>query len=171
MKRISFCEQGNYAAAYDKLIRALQSDPQNTGFDVCDGASVSDRQNEQRSGCGLRLPDDADMPTQDARVGAIDVALAEDNVGQSETARQRPAKRYVAAASDFTGTAGRGAGQSSAGDDLSAQRAASCWAAIDQQLQTPTMGGLLLADNPFVTTVMPVMCYGGDNVSVYVAAA
>lgn len=46
-------EEGNYAAAYDKLIRALQSDPQNTRFDVRHGPSVPDRQNEQRSGRAL----------------------------------------------------------------------------------------------------------------------
>ncbi|MEG9339571.1 hypothetical protein V6S21_05975 [Klebsiella pneumoniae] len=46
-------EQGNYAAAYDKLIRAMQSDPQNTDSDVRHGAAVPERQNERRGRGGL----------------------------------------------------------------------------------------------------------------------
>lgn len=146
-------EQGNYAAAYDKLIRALQSDPQNTDLMFAMGRLYQTGKMNKEAGVLYDYLMTRDTDDQAARVGAIDVALAEDNVQKASTlasglrtdssperllllARLEEAKGNHQQAMTYLRSArGKLVG-------LESTNAAA----------TPTIGGVLLADNPFTTT-------------------
>lgn len=90
-------EQGNYAAAYDKLIRAMQSDPQNTDLMFAMARLYQSGKMNKEAGVVYDYLMTRDTPNQDARAGAIDVALAADNpfIGVSQTsAPTRTASAY-----------------------------------------------------------------------------
>lgn len=76
--------QKNYAEAYDKLINALQQDPQNTDLMLAMARLYQSGKMNKEAGTVYHYLMARDTPNQDARVGAINVALAESNV---ETAR------------------------------------------------------------------------------------
>jgi thioredoxin-like negative regulator of GroEL len=78
-------EEGNYAAAYDKLIRALQSDPQNTDLMFAMGRLYQTGKMNKEAGVLYDYLMTRDTEDQAARVGAIDVALSENNVQKATT--------------------------------------------------------------------------------------
>lgn len=146
-------EQGNYAAAYDKLIRALQSDPQNTDLMFAMGRLYQTGKMNKEAGVLYDYLMTRDTDDQAARVGAIDVALAEDNVQKASTlasglrndtspermlllARLEEAKgNHQQAMTYLRNARGKLVGLESS-----------------NSTGTPTIGGVLLADNPFTTT-------------------
>ncbi|MER0126168.1 cellulose biosynthesis protein BcsC [Franconibacter daqui] len=78
-------EQGNYAAAYDKLIHALQNDPQNTDLMFAMGRLYQSGKMNKEAGVVYDYLMTRDTPDQAARAGAIDVALAQDDVNKARS--------------------------------------------------------------------------------------
>ncbi|HEY3589028.1 MAG TPA: cellulose synthase subunit BcsC-related outer membrane protein [Buttiauxella sp.] len=142
--------QGNYAAAYDKLIRAMQSDPQNTDLMFAMARLYQSGKMNKEAGVVYDYLMTRDTPKQDARAGAIDVALASGNVDKAKQltnglrndetpdrllllarvaeadGNHQQAMRYLRTArGKLVGLEGTGGGTA------------------------PTIGGLALADNPF----------------------
>lgn len=68
-------EQGNYAAAYDRLMGAMQNDPQNTDLMFAMARLYQSGKMNKEAGVVYDYLMTRDTPTQDARSGAIDVAL------------------------------------------------------------------------------------------------
>ncbi|MGY5954877.1 cellulose synthase subunit BcsC-related outer membrane protein [Kosakonia sp. BK9b] len=157
-------EQGNYAAAYDKLIRALQNDPQNTDLMFAMGRLYQSGKMNKEAGVLYDYLMTRDSDDQAARVGAIDVALSENNVTKAQSlanglrsnsspdrllllARLEEAKGNHQQAMTYLRSArGKLVGLDSTNRDA-----------------TPTLGGVLLADNPFTTTsksAAPQSLYG-----------
>ncbi|THD50305.1 tetratricopeptide repeat protein [Enterobacteriaceae bacterium ML5] len=75
-------EQGQYAAAYDKLIVALQADPQNRDLMLAMARLYQSGKLNKQAGQVYNYLMTNDTPNQDARVGAINIAL-----GEGDTAR------------------------------------------------------------------------------------
>ena len=78
-------EQGQYAAAYDKLVVALQAQPQNRDLMLAMARLYQSGKMNKQAGQVYDYLMSNDTPTQDARVGAINVALAE---GDNQKAHQ-----------------------------------------------------------------------------------
>ncbi|MCE0814520.1 cellulose biosynthesis protein BcsC [Buttiauxella sp. S04-F03] len=150
--------QGNYAAAYDKLIRAMQSDPQNTDLMFAMARLYQSGKMNKEAGVVYDYLMTRDTPEQDARAGAIDVALASKDVDKAKQlaaglrndetpdrllllARVAEADGNHQQAMSYLRTArGKLLGLQGVGDGTA-----------------PTLGGLALADNPFTpkTSVAP----------------
>lgn len=146
-------EQGNYAGAYDKLIGALQNDPQNTDLMFAMARLYQTGKMNKEAGVVYDYLMTRDTPTQDARAGAIDVALAQGNNDRAADlanglrndnspdrllllARVEEAQGHHQQAMTYLRSArGKLVG-------LDATNTA----------QTPTVGGLLMSDNPFIGT-------------------
>ena len=146
-------EQGNYAAAYDKLMRALQSDPQNTDLMFAMARLYQTGKMNKEAGVVYDYLMTRDTDSQDARVGAIDVALAENNVekAQSLASGLRPdnsADRMLLLArlEEAKGN------HQQAMTYLRSARGKLVGLDSTNSAATPTIGGVLLADNPFVRT-------------------
>lgn len=144
-------EQGNYAAAYDKLMRALQNDPQNTDLMFAMARLYQTGKMNKEAGVVYDYLMTRDTPDQDARVGAIDVALAEDNVAkakqlanglQSNSSPQR--LLLLARLEEAQGN------HQQAMTYLRSARGKLLGLQSTNSSATPTMDGLLLADNPFM---------------------
>jgi thioredoxin-like negative regulator of GroEL len=146
-------EQGNYAAAYDKLIRALQSDPQNTDLMFAMARLYQTGKMNKEAGVVYDYLMTRDTPDQDARVGAIDVALAQDNVAKAkqlanglQTNNSPQRLLLLARLEEAQGN------HQQAMTYLRSARGKLVGLDSTNSAATPTMGGLLLADNPFVST-------------------
>lgn len=142
-------EQGNYAAAYDKLIGALQNDPQNTDLMFAMGRLYQSGKMNKEAGVVYDYLMTRDTPDQAARAGAIDVALAQDDVNKARSlaaglrndnspdrllllARVEEAQGNHQQAMTYL--------RSARGRLLGLQEGSS---------GTPVVGGLLASDNPF----------------------
>lgn len=161
-------EQGNYAAAYDKLIRALQQDPQNTDLMFAMGRLYQSGKMNKEAGVVYDYLMTRDTPAQDARAGAIDVALANNDVAKA---------RQLAAGLKNTGEPTRllllarvAEAEGNHQQALALLRTARGKLVGLQENGTstsPMLGGLVLADNPFGGTARTV---GNGSQSVYGAA-
>jgi thioredoxin-like negative regulator of GroEL len=146
-------EQGNYAAAYDKLIRALQSDPQNTDLMFAMGRLYQTGKMNKEAGVLYDYLMTRDTDDQAARVGAIDVALASDNVQKATTlasglrSDSSPERMLLLARLEEA----KGNHQQ-AMTYLRSARGKLVGLESTNSTGTPTIGGVLLADNPFTTT-------------------
>ncbi|VTM88795.1 cellulose synthase subunit BcsC [Raoultella ornithinolytica] len=129
-------EQGNYAAAYDKLMGAMQSDPQNTDLMFAMARLYQSGKMNKEAGVVYDYLMTRDTPDQAARSGAIDVALSSGDNDRAEQLagglRQDNTTGSPAAAGARRGSAGT----PSAGDDVSAQRARQTAGAAEQQQRT-----------------------------------
>ncbi|MGP2463421.1 Tfp pilus assembly protein PilF [Pantoea ananatis] len=144
-------QQKQYAAAYDKLIGALQRDPQNRDLMFAMARLYQDGKMNKDAGVVYDYLMTQDTPSQDARVGAINVALAQNNVQRANelakglTSSQTPQRQLllaqVAEANGDHMQAMRYL-RSARGQIIGLQGA--------QPGATPTIGGLALADNPFI---------------------
>ena len=144
-------EQKQYAAAYDKLIGALQRDPQNRDLMFAMARLYQDGKMSKEAGVVYDYLMTQDTATQDARVGAINVALAQNNLPRAnELSRglemQHSPERLLllARVADANGehTQAMNYLRSARGQLIGLQGA--------QSGETPTLGGLALADNPFI---------------------
>ncbi|WP_313626912.1 cellulose biosynthesis protein BcsC [Kosakonia sp.] len=157
-------EQGNYAAAYDKLIRALQNDPQNTDLMFAMGRLYQSGKMNKEAGVLYDYLMTRDSEDQAARVGAIDVALAENNVDKAQTlanglrSNNSPDRLLLLARLEEA----KGNHQQ-AMTYLRSARGKLVGLESNNSAATPTIGGVLLADNPFTTTsksAAPQSLYG-----------
>lgn len=78
-------EQGQYAAAYDKLVVALQADPQNRDLMLAMARLYQSGKLNKQAGQVYNYLMSNDTPTQDARVGAINIALGEGDNQRAKT--------------------------------------------------------------------------------------
>ena len=144
-------EQKQYAAAYDKLIGALQHDPQNRDLMFAMARLYQDGKMNKEAGVVYDYLMTQDTATQDARVGAIDVALAQNNLqrvnelSRGLQAQQTPERLLLLArVADANGEHAQAISYlRSARSQLTGLQGA-------QSGETPTVGGLALADNPFI---------------------
>lgn len=144
-------EQGNYAAAYDKLMGAMQSDPQNTDLMFAMARLYQSGKMNKEAGVVYDYLMTRDTPTQDARSGAIDVALS---AGDNDRAAQlagglRPDNSperllLLARVAESQGH------HQQAMTYLRSARGRLLGLQSSNGTQTPTVGGVLAADNPFV---------------------
>ena len=144
-------EQGNYAAAYDKLMRAMQSDPQNTDLMFAMARLYQTGKMNKEAGVVYDYLITRDTDDQAARVGAIDVALAENNVEKAQTLasglrNDSSADRMLLLArlEEAKGN------HQQAMTYLRSARGKLLGMASTNAAATPTINGVLLADNPFV---------------------
>lgn len=144
-------EQGNYAAAYDKLMRAMQSDPQNTDLMFAMARLYQTGKMNKEAGVVYDYLITRDTDDQAARVGAIDVALAENNVDKAQSLasglrNDSSADRMLLLArlEEAKGN------HQQAMTYLRSARGKLLGMASTNAAATPTIDGVLLADNPFV---------------------
>lgn len=144
-------EQGNYAAAYDKLMRAMQSDPQNTDLMFAMARLYQTGKMNKEAGVVYDYLITRDTDDQAARVGAIDVALAENNVDKAQSLasglrNDSSADRMLLLArlEEAKGN------HQQAMTYLRSARGKLLGMTSTNAAATPTIGGVLLADNPFV---------------------
>lgn len=145
-------QQRQYAAAYDKLIGALQQDPQNRDLMFAMARLYQDGKMNRDAGVVYDYLMTQDTPTQDARVGAINVALAQNNVpraneltrGLNSTTRSPDRLLLLARVAEANGEHSQAMAylRSARGQLIGLQGA--------QPGSVPTVGGLALADNPFI---------------------
>lgn len=145
-------QQRQYAAAYDKLIGALQQDPQNRDLMFAMARLYQDGKMNRDAGVVYDYLMTQDTPTQDARVGAINVALAQNNVQRANTltrglnsATQTPDRLLLLAR-----VAEANGEHSEAMRYLRSARGQLIGLQGAQPGSMPTVGGLVLADNPFI---------------------
>lgn len=146
-------EQGNYAAAYDTLVRAMQHDPQNTELMFAMARLYQTGKMNTEAGEVYNYLLSRDTDDQAARAGAIDVALADDNVEKAESlaaglrSNNTPDRLLLLARLEEA----KGNHQQ-AMTLLRSARGKLMGLQSTNSAATPTVGGVLLADNPFVGT-------------------
>ncbi len=144
-------EQGNYAAAYDKLIRAMQSDPQNTDLMFAMARLYQSGKMNKEAGVVYDYLMTRDTPNQDARAGAIDVALSAGNNDRAEQLagglrRDNSPDRLLLLAR----VAEAQGHHQQAMTYLRSARGKLLGMQSTNSSETPTVGGVLAADNPFI---------------------
>ncbi len=150
--------QGQYAAAYDKLIGALQHDPQNTDLMFAMGRLYQSGKMNKEAGVVYDYLMTHDTPSQDARTGAIDVALARHDLTKAKTlmaglhGEQTPERLLLMArVAEAEGDHQQALAylRSARGKMTGLQGA--------ENGSPPVIGGMILADNPFInrTTLSP----------------
>lgn len=144
-------EQGNYAGAYDKLMGAMQSDPQNTDLMFAMARLYQSGKMNKEAGVVYDYLMTRDTPDQAARTGAIDVALSEGNNDRAEqlAGGLRPDNSpdrlvLLARVAESQGH------HQQAMTYLRSARGKLLGLQSSNSAQTPTVGGVLAADNPFV---------------------
>ncbi len=146
-------EQGNYAAAYDKLIRALQQDPQNTDLMFAMARLYQSGKMNKEAGVVYDYLITRDTPDQAARAGAIDVALSEGNNDRAEQLarglRNDNTPDRLILLSRVEEAQGN---HQRALTYLRSARGRVLGLQTTNNSATPSVGGLLAADNPFVGT-------------------
>ena len=143
-------EQGNYAAAYDKLIRAMQSDPQNTDLMFAMARLYQSGKMNKEAGVVYDYLMTRDTPNQDARAGAIDVALS---AGNNDRAEQLAGGLRQDNSPDrllLLARVAEAQGHHQQMTYLRSARGKLLGMQSTNSSETPTVGGVLAADNPFI---------------------
>ncbi|WP_058972846.1 cellulose biosynthesis protein BcsC [Type-D symbiont of Plautia stali] len=144
-------EQKQYAAAYDKLVGALQHDPQNRDLMFAMARLYQSGKMNKEAGVVYDYLMTQDTPTQDARTGAINVALANNDVNKANTLtrglrnEQTPDRLLLLAR-----VAEANGEHSQAMSYLRTARGQLIGLQGAQTGSVPSVGGLALADNPFI---------------------
>ncbi|NKI74808.1 tetratricopeptide repeat protein [Dickeya sp. CFBP 2040] len=140
-------ENQQYAQAYDKLARALQRDPKNTDLMFAMARLYQSGKMSKEAADVYDYLLLHDTPTQEARVGAINVALERNDLQKAHAlstglqSEQTPERLLLLARlADAEGNRGQ------ALDYLKAARAKAVGLAGD----TPVIGSLPVANNPFI---------------------
>nr|WP_314687447.1 cellulose synthase subunit BcsC-related outer membrane protein [uncultured Pantoea sp.] len=144
-------EQKQYAAAYDKLVGALQQDPQNRDLMFAMARLYQSGKMNKEAGVVYDYLITQDTPQQDARTGAINVALAENDISRANTLtrglrnEETPERLLLLAR-----VAEANGEHSEAMRYLRTARGKMIGLQGAQSGSVPTVGGLALADNPFI---------------------
>ncbi|EXU76591.1 cellulose biosynthesis protein BcsC [Erwinia mallotivora] len=150
--------QGEYAAAYDKLIAALQHDPQNTDLMFAMARLYQSGKMNAQAGVVYDYLITRDTPAQDARIGAINVALTEHNLPKAKAlvaglrGEQTPQRLLLMAR----------VAEADGDHQQALAWLRTAHGKINGLQQTsdgspPVIGGMVLADNPFINrTTLPV---------------
>ncbi len=148
--------QGQYAAAWDKLIGALQHDPQNTDLMFAMARLYQSGKMNKEAGVVYDYLITRDTPSQDARVGAIDVALASNDLPKAKTlaaglrGEQTPERLLLLAR-----VAEADGEHQQALAYLRTARGKMIGLQGSESGSTPVIGGLALSDNPFINRSTP----------------
>ncbi|WP_446717694.1 cellulose synthase subunit BcsC-related outer membrane protein [Erwinia sp. OLCASP19] len=143
-------EQGQYSAAYDKLITALQNDPQNRDLMFAMARLYQSGKMNKEAGVVYDYLMTRDTPDQAAREGAINVALARHDVEKAQQltsglrGEQTPDRLLLMAR-----VAQASGDKQQALAYLRTARSKAVGLQDVQSAQAPVIGGLTLADNPF----------------------
>ncbi|MFS2221577.1 cellulose synthase subunit BcsC-related outer membrane protein [Pantoea sp. B65] len=149
-------EQKQYAAAYDKLISALQSDPQNSDLMFAMARLYQSGKMNKEAGVVYDYLLTRDTPAQDAREGSINVALALNDVPKARAltqglrGEQTPERLLLMArVAEAEGNHNQALGylRTARGKMIGLQGA--------ETGSIPTAGGLALSDNPFINRGTP----------------
>jgi Tfp pilus assembly protein PilF len=144
-------EQKQYAAAYDKLVGALQHDPQNRDLMFAMARLYQSGKMNKEAGVVYDYLMTQDTATQDARTGAINVALATNDVNKANTLtrglnnEQSPDRQLLLArVAEANGEHSQAMSylRSARGQLIGLQGATNG--------NVPSVGGLALVDNPFI---------------------
>lgn len=144
-------EQKQYAAAYDKLVGALQQDPQNRDLMFAMARLYQSGKMNKEAGVVYDYLITQDTPQQDARTGAINVALAQNDINRANTLtrglrnEESPERLLLLAR-----VAEANGEHSEAMRYLRTARGKMIGLQGAQSGSVPTVGGLALADNPFI---------------------
>ena len=144
-------EQKQYAAAYDKLVGALQHDPQNRDLMFAMARLYQSGKMNKEAGVVYDYLMTQDTATQDARTGAINVALAQNDVNKANTLtrglrnEQSPDRLLLLAR-----VAEANGEHSQAMSYLRTARGQLIGLQGAETGSVPSVGGLALADNPFI---------------------
>ncbi|MFP1753822.1 cellulose synthase subunit BcsC-related outer membrane protein [Lonsdalea quercina] len=144
-------EARQYAAAYDKLIGALQHDPQNTDLMLAMARLYQSGKMNQEAATVYDYLMTRDTPSQDACVGAIDVALAQNDVSKASALadglrdKQTPERLLLLArVADAKGDKAQALAY------LRTARGKMIGLRGAESGSLPVIGGLALSDNPFI---------------------
>lgn len=155
-----------YAAAYDLLVPALQRDPNNTDLLFAMARLYQSGKMNKEAGQVYDYLLTRDTPSQDARVGAINVALALNDTAKAKSlmgglrGEQTPDRLMMQA------RLAQAEGDSEqALSYLRSARAKLTGVAVAAPGSAPTIGGLVVADNPFSNKAAPTAA--AANRSVY----
>lgn len=144
-------EQKQYAAAYDKLIGAMQRDPQNTDLMFAMGRLYQSGKMNKEAGVVYDYLITRDTPTQDAREGAVNVALALNDLPKARALsrgfRGEPGPQRLLLMARVSEAEGD---HQQALAYLRTARGKMIGLEGAQSGSTPVIGGLALADNPFI---------------------
>ena len=145
-------EMGRYAEAYDLLTRALQQDPQNRDLMMAMARLYQSGKMNQQAGFvyNYLLENNLDTTQQDARIGAINIALAD---GDTVIARQlanelkdtQTPSRLLLMARIYSAEGDNQQAMAS----LRKARGKLLGMSFNYESSSPMQGGLVLADNPF----------------------
>ncbi|MBA0036593.1 BCSC C-terminal domain-containing protein [Pantoea sp. BIGb0393] len=144
-------EQKQYAAAYDKLVGALQHDPQNRDLMFAMARLYQSGKMNKEAGVVYDYLMTQETATQDARTGAINVALAQNDVNKANTLtrglnnEQSPDRLLLLArVAEANGEHSQAMSylRNARGQLIGLQGATNG--------NVPSVGGLALADNPFI---------------------
>lgn len=144
-------ENKQYAAAYDKLARALQQQPKNTDLMFAMARLYQAGKMNKEAAEVYAFLMAHDTPQQDARTGAINIALAQNNVAKARSlanglqGEQTPARLLLMArVSDAEGN------KEQALVYLRAAHAKAVGLEGAAPGKAPAIGGLSVTDNPFI---------------------
>jgi len=144
-------EQKQYAAAYDKLVGALQHDPQNRDLMFAMARLYQSGKMNKEAGVVYDYLMTQDTATQDARTGAINVALAQNDLNKANTltrglnnAQSPDRLLLLARVAEANGE------HSQAMSYLRTARGQLIGLQGAETGSVPSVGGLALADNPFI---------------------
>ena len=149
-------EQKQYAAAYDKLIGALQTDPQNRDLMFAMARLYQSGKMNKEAGVVYDYLLTRDTPTQDARVGSVNVALALNDVPKARAltnglrGEQTPERLLLMArVAEAEGDHHQALSylRTARGKMIGLQGA--------ETGSVPVVGGLALSDNPFINRSTP----------------
>ncbi|ROR08878.1 cytochrome c-type biogenesis protein CcmH/NrfG [Erwinia sp. JUb26] len=151
-------EQKQYAAAYDKLITALQKDPQNTDLMFAMARLYQSGKMNKEAGVVYDYLMTRDTPNQDAREGAINVALALNDVPRARSlstglrGQQSPERLLLLAR-----VANADGDHNEALSYLRTARGKVIGLSGADTGSSAGIGGLAMSDNPFInrTTLSP----------------
>ena len=149
-------EQKQYAAAYDKLIGALQNDPQNRDLMFAMARLYQSGKMNKEAGVVYDYLLTRDTPTQDARVGSVNVALALNDVPKARAlteglrGEQTPERLLLMArVAEAEGEHNQALGY------LRTARSKMIGLQGAETGNVPVVGGLALTDNPFINRSTP----------------
>ncbi|WP_050516058.1 cellulose biosynthesis protein BcsC [Dickeya chrysanthemi] len=164
----SLRENQQYAQAYDKLARALQRDPKNTDLMFAMARLYQSGKMHKEAADVYDYLLSHDTPTQEARVGAINVALERSDAKKAQAlsaglqGEQTPERLLLLArVADAEGNRDQALAY------LRTARAKAVGLEGAAPGKAPAIGGLAVADNPFINRATPAAARTAGNPSAY----
>ncbi|WP_086981118.1 cellulose biosynthesis protein BcsC [Vibrio aphrogenes] len=162
----AFSDKGQYATAYDKLIRALQRDPKDTQLMLAMARLYQAGNMNEEAGVVYDYLLPQDTASQEARIGAINVALAENDVERakalSEGLNDKHSPENLLLLARISKADGN---HQQALANLRIARGQLVGLENNTLTTSPMIGGQVLADNPFNSSYGKTMPWQVSSVS------